>query len=50
MEGRGAALTEMVYAALIGECGWQDVVDALRDCLPEGRATLFYHEPATAGG
>ena len=43
-------LTDLIYASLLGECSWQDFLDALRGVLPNGRAILFFHDTASGYG
>lgn len=37
-------LRSLVYGAVLGENDWQDFLTGLSALLPEGRATLFFHD------
>lgn len=41
-----AELTELIYGATLGDCGWQDFLDRLATTMPGGRAALHYHDLA----
>ncbi|SDE21521.1 helix-turn-helix transcriptional regulator [Limimaricola pyoseonensis] len=43
-------LRGLALAALLGETRWEDFLDRLRLVLPNGAATLFYHDSATDRG
>lgn len=43
-------LIDLVYAAMLGEVTWPDVMDALACRVPDGRATLFLHDPLAGVG
>jgi hypothetical protein len=49
-EHRAADLVGQIYGALLGNSSWQAFVDALSGVLPDGRATLFYHDVAARTG
>ncbi|MGD9726743.1 MAG: helix-turn-helix transcriptional regulator [Hyphomicrobiaceae bacterium] len=38
------------YAALLGTSSWQDLLDGLSRTLPNGKATLFYHDSGSGSG
>lgn len=40
-------LTDLIYGAALGECGWQDFLDRLASALPNGRSAMHYHDLAT---
>ncbi|OCP16876.1 MULTISPECIES: helix-turn-helix transcriptional regulator [unclassified Ensifer] len=39
-----AELTELIYGAAFGDCGWQDFLDRLTTTMPNGRSALHYHD------
>lgn len=39
-----AELTELIYGAAFGDCGWQDFLDRLTTTMPDGRSALHYHD------
>ena len=43
-------LVDLIYAAMLGEVPWQKFVKELGEGLPDGRATLFFHDPAGGRG
>lgn len=43
-------LTDLVYAALLGERSWQDFLERLTLLIPAGISTLFFHDQQTAQG
>lgn len=43
-------LTDLIYAALLGERSWQDFLDQLKLLLPNGKALLFFHDAAVCTG
>lgn len=43
-------LTELVYAAILGETPWQSFLDRLNGILPAGASTLFFHDPGAKSG
>jgi hypothetical protein len=45
----GAFVSE-IYAALVGNGGWQEFLDRLTGILPNGKATLFYHDLVAGSG
>src|SRR5688572_13041730 len=47
---RAADLVGQIYAALLGNGSWQAFVDGLSGVLPNGKATLFYHDVAARAG
>ncbi|HEV7317647.1 MAG TPA: helix-turn-helix transcriptional regulator [Ensifer sp.] len=42
-----AELTDMIYGAAFGDCGWQDFLDRLATTMPNGRSALHYHDLAS---
>lgn len=42
--------TDLVYASLLGETSWQHFLDRLAETLPDGKATLFYHDQYKCSG
>ncbi|WP_244513118.1 MULTISPECIES: hypothetical protein [unclassified Ensifer] len=42
-----AELTELIYGAAFGDCGWQDFLDRLATTMPNGRSALHYHDLAS---
>src|SRR5258706_2905812 len=44
------ALISDIYAALLGQGDWQSFLDRLTSVLPNGKATLFYHDFAARSG
>ncbi|QRY66446.1 helix-turn-helix transcriptional regulator [Ensifer sp. PDNC004] len=42
-----AELTELIYGAAFGDCGWQDFLDRLTTTMPNGRSALHYHDLAS---
>jgi DNA-binding CsgD family transcriptional regulator len=47
---RAADLVGEIYAALLGNGSWQAFIDNLSRALPNGKATLFYHDVAVRTG
>ena len=47
---RAPDLVGEIYAALLGDRSWQAFVDSLCGVLPNGKATLFYHDVAAGTG
>lgn len=43
-------LVDLIYAALLGERTWEDFLKALSEQLPDGVATLFYHDSEKSRG
>jgi DNA-binding CsgD family transcriptional regulator len=43
-------LVDLVYAALVDEGAWSRFVGEIRQCLPGGKATLFYHDEGSGTG
>ncbi len=43
-------LTDLIYAAMLGEVPWQAFVDEIGQGLPGGRTTLFFHDPGRGSG
>lgn len=41
---------DLIYAALLGEATWRAFLDDLSGTLPDGKATLFYHDITQGGG
>lgn len=48
-EFEGALISD-IYAALLGHGDWQSFLDRLTTILPNGKATLFYHDFAARSG
>src|SRR5690606_17727633 len=44
------ALISDIYAALLGHGDWQTFVDRITEILPNGKATLFYHDYTAGSG
>jgi DNA-binding CsgD family transcriptional regulator len=49
-EQRIARLISQVYGALLGNGSWQLFLDSLSSVLPNGKATLFYHDTMARTG
>jgi DNA-binding CsgD family transcriptional regulator len=47
---RAGELIGEIYAALLGNGSWQAFADSLAHVLPNGKATLFYHDVAARTG
>ena len=47
---RAAALVDRIYAALVGEIGWETFLQEVATCLPNGKATLFFHDRDSGSG
>lgn len=47
---RAAVLIDRIYAALVGEIGWELFLQEVAACLPNGKAVLFFHDLDTGGG
>lgn len=47
---RSQRLIDLVYAALLGESSWQAFLEELSAALPNGKATMFYHDAHTSAG
>jgi DNA-binding CsgD family transcriptional regulator len=47
---RASDLIGEIYAALLGNASWQTFLDHLAQVLPNGKATLFFHDLAAATG
>jgi DNA-binding CsgD family transcriptional regulator len=47
---RTAALIDRIYAALVGEIGWDQFLQEVATCLPNGKATLFFHDADSGHG
>lgn len=45
-----AELIELIYAAVLGETGWQSFLDRLSTSLPGGKSSLFYYDPTRNRG
>jgi DNA-binding CsgD family transcriptional regulator len=45
-----AALIDRIYAALVGEIGWDVFLQEVATCLPNGKATLFFHDLDSGSG
>mgnify|MGYP000883413890 FL=1 len=45
----GTLITD-IYAALLGHGNWQTFVDRVTEILPEGKATMFYHDYTAGSG
>lgn len=43
-------LTDLIYAALLGERSWQDFLDRLNALIPGGVSTLFFHDQRAGEG
>ncbi|WP_353183122.1 helix-turn-helix transcriptional regulator [Bosea sp. (in: a-proteobacteria)] len=43
-------LTDLIYAALLGEGSWQAFLDRLNEIVPGGISTLFFHDHGLARG
>ena len=43
-------LTDLIYAALLGERSWQDFLDRLNRLIPGGVSTLFFHDQSSGEG
>lgn len=43
-------LTDLIYAALLGERSWQDFLDRLNAPIPGGISTLFFHDQSACEG
>jgi DNA-binding CsgD family transcriptional regulator len=43
-------LVDLVYASLVDESAWSRFVGEIRQCLPDGKATLFYHDEGSGTG
>lgn len=43
-------LTDLIYAALLGEGAWQDFLDRLNALIPGGISTLFFHDQRSGQG
>ncbi|WP_066474225.1 hypothetical protein [Bosea sp. WAO] len=43
-------LTDLIYAALLGERSWQDFLDRLNALIPGGVSTLFFHDQKSGEG
>ena len=43
-------LTDLIYAALLGEGAWQDFLDRLNSLIPGGVSTLFFHDQRAGEG
>lgn len=43
-------LVDLIYAALLGESGWQAFADRLAATLPGGRTTMFFHDVVRGNG
>ncbi|WP_342239132.1 helix-turn-helix transcriptional regulator [Inquilinus sp. OTU3971] len=47
---RAAVLIDRIYAALVGEIGWDLFLREVATCLPNGKAVLFFHDIDSGGG
>jgi DNA-binding CsgD family transcriptional regulator len=47
---RSQRLIDLVYAALLGESSWQAFLGELSAALPNGKATMFYHDAHASAG
>lgn len=47
---RTALLIDRIYAALVGEIGWDLFLQEVATCLPNGKATLFFHDLDSGSG
>jgi len=47
---RAAVLIDRIYAALVGEIGWDVFLQEVATCLPNGKATLFFHDLDSGSG
>jgi DNA-binding CsgD family transcriptional regulator len=43
-------LIRKIYGCLLGENSWQEFLDKLCESLPDGRATLFFHDAREGSG
>ncbi|MBN9438127.1 helix-turn-helix transcriptional regulator [Bosea sp. (in: a-proteobacteria)] len=43
-------LTDLIYAALLGEKSWQEFLDRLNALIPGGVSTLFFHDQKSGEG
>lgn len=50
MAGSSDRAIALIYSALLGEAGWQDVVDAVAAETHSDIATLFYHDTGSGRG
>lgn len=50
IERAEAELTDLIYAALLGERSWQDFLDRLNNLIPGGVSTLFFHDQSSGEG
>ncbi|MHA6346681.1 helix-turn-helix transcriptional regulator [Roseivivax sp. CAU 1761] len=49
-QSRVGDLRGQIMSAILGEVRWEDFLDTLRDFLPNGAATLFYHDASRDRG
>lgn len=47
---RTAILIDRIYAALVGEIGWELFLHEVASCLPNGKAVLFFHDLDSGNG
>lgn len=47
---RAGVLIDRVYAALVGEIGWEQFLQEVATCLPNGKASLFFHDADSGFG
>ena len=45
-----ARLVDLIYGSLLDERHWTDFVGCVRDCHPNGHATLFFHDDRRGAG
>ena len=50
VEATTRELRGLIYAAILEEVGWDDFLDRLRNLLPGGTATVFFHDAQAGRG